>query len=59
MKEVVGGILGTQDSTAIPSPAKQTDLYHPKDKIKLYHEHFTTFRKQVGTGVATEPASKT
>ena len=60
MKEVVGGILGSQEQIMIPTAAKPTDLYHPKDKIKLYHEHFTSFRKQVGTGVAaTESAGKT
>ena len=57
MKEVVGGILGTQDQIAIP-PAQPNELYHPKDKIKLYHEHFTTFRKQVGTGTSADTNAK-
>lgn len=57
MKEVVGGILGTQDQITIP-PAQPNELYHPKDKIKLYHEHFTTFRKQVGTGTSAETNAK-
>jgi len=52
MREVVGGILGSLDQTPIPN-SNPTELYHPKDKIKLYHDAFTSFRKQVETNQRT------
>jgi len=50
MREVIGGLLGfSQDQIAAPpTPTKANDVFQPKDKIKLYHDNFTVFRKQVG-----------
>jgi hypothetical protein len=43
-------LLGfSQDQIAAPpTPTKANDVFQPKDKIKLYHDNFTVFRKQVG-----------